>query len=232
MKSIFSLFVAVFSVGVMWFSSLVQAAILPPDVTIGGNVAPATTEVTSTASVSVMSVKALDELHVRATFSDDMDISSVRAKLTKQSDGTAIRVVSLTGVTDMSNAVDITLASNIQEGSAYVLTIISGITSDGRAIKDGALAIKDFITPVPLKKAEMVLNAPPNPNVAIAPSLSTGTTTGAVKTVTTPITPIKTGTGGAASVSIAKELPLTGMNPILLILFAFAITYFLVRRKA
>lgn len=231
MKSIFALFVLFFSVALTGFIASVTAAILPPDVMIGGGI-NVTSASTSTASVFVVSVKALDELHARATFSDDMDISSVRAKLTKQSDSSVIRVVSLTGVTDVPNAVDITLATPIQEGSAYVLTIVSGVSTDGRAIRDGALAIKDFITPVPLKKAELVLNAPPNPNAVTSSSAITGTTTVPPKTTVAPVVPPKNGTGGVASVAITKELPLTGMNPFLLILFAFAVTYFFVRKKA
>ncbi len=231
MKSIFVLFVLLFSVVMMDMIPSASAAILPPEA-ISGSTASATT---STASVAIVSVKAIDDMKIRATFTDDMDIASVRAKLTKQSDSSAIRVLSVTGVTDMPNAVDVLLASSIQEGSAYILTIISGVSTDGRAITDGALAIKDFITPVPLKKAEIVLNAPMNPNAVSTTTpvvVATGTATLA-KTGMALIPPTAPkSTTGALSVAETKELPLTGMNPFLLLIVAFIGTYFFVRKRA
>ena len=230
MKSIFVLFVAVFSVVMMDMIPSTSAAIVPPEVVVGGSVS---TPTTSTASVAIVSVKALDETHIRATFSDDMDIASVRAKLTKQSDSSAIRVMSITGVTEMPDAVDITLAASIQEGSAYILTVIAGISKDGRAITDGALAIKDFITPVPLKKADITFNAPANPNAVSTTStiiVATGMTTFG-KTGGNIPTPQKTATG-STPITEAKELPLTGMNPFLLLILACVGTYFFVRKRA
>ncbi len=124
-------------------------------------------------TLSLDSISVVDDLHVNVTFSEMVDISTLKLKLTKQSDNSNIKLASLTGSLEGQNDIIITLESELQEGSAYTLTVISAIGENGSVITDGALALRDFITPMPLKKYEVVLNAPSNPN---AVQISTGTT--------------------------------------------------------
>lgn len=191
--------------------------------------ADATSFTQVTNNLSIVSVIPIDDMHIRLTFSEDITPESVKIQLTKQSDHTNIRIDSLTGVTDTPNSVTASLMSPLQEGSSYSVTILAAIAKSGSMISDWALAIKDFITPIPLKKSNPpTLNAPSNPNAVVANSGN--------------ITPVQNNSITVVSQSGAsvkppvkelppKELPLTGMNPLFLLLLILPFSYFFLKKR-
>lgn len=180
-------------------------------------------------NLSVKSVKVIDDAHIQVIFSEDIDVSSVKVQLVKQSDHSSFRVMGYTGVVSTPSAVEISLNSNLQEGTSYSITVLSVLGKSGTTISDGALALKDFITPIPLKKsAPPTLNAPSNPN--------------AVTAITGSVSPEKTVSGSVLAVSgsgsedkkpeTPSELPLTGANPLFLLLAILPLSYLFLRKRA
>ena len=152
-------------------------------------------------------------------------MATLKLKITKQGDNSAIKIASMTGSKTDDTIVRITLESELQEWSAYTLTAISAIGKDGSLIKDGALALKDFVTPIPLKRPEPVLSAAPNPNAIL---VKTGTAT----TTVAPERPLVTQpTVKSQVIPPTKELPLTGMNPFYLLIVILPIALFFMRKK-
>lgn len=177
---------------------------------------------TTPASLSLKNIKVLDDHHVRVVFTESVDTESVTLKLNKQSDNSSIRINVLTGVTDSPEAIDLTLEDGLEEASSYSIVAIAAVGISGATITDGAQAIKDFVTPSPLKKVSVILSAPTNPAAVMAKTGSTN-----VK-VDTPLanSPIK------VKPTPTEELPLTGMNPLFLLVIVLPLAYFLLRRRA
>ena len=203
---------------------------ISPSTSIDNLSGPTTTTPTTTNNnLSVKSVKVIDDTHVQILFSEDIDVSSVKVQLVKQSDHSSFRISSYTGVTATPSAVEITLNSNLQEGTSYSITVLSVVGKSGATISDGALALKDFITPIPLKKsAAPVLNAPSNPNAVM---VNSGSVTATQSTLS--VSPSTNGTGATEkNKETPSELPLTGMNPLILLLVILPISYFFLRKRA
>lgn len=191
---------------------------------------PTTPSQTTNNNLSVKSVKVIDDTHVQILFSEDINVSSVKVQLVKQSDHSSFRISSYTGVTATPSAVEITLNSNLQEGTSYSITVLSVVGKSGSTISDGALALKDFITPIPLRKSAVpVLNAPSNPNAVMANS---GLVTATQSTLPTTSSPSVTATGTTGKTTeTPSELPLTGTNPLFLFLAILPISYFFLRKR-
>ncbi len=160
----------------------------------------------------------MDDKHIRVVFTEAVDIESITLKITKQTDNSNLRIASITWVTDAPEAVDVTLDDELVESNSYSVTAIAAVGISGATITDGALAIKDFATPSPLKKSQVILSAPTNPNAVTIKSSTTKPKTQEIpkKDVLVP----------------TDELPLTGMNPFFLIAIILPLTYFLLRRRA
>ncbi len=104
------------------------------------------------------------------------------------------------------------------------MTAIAAVGISGSTITDGAEALKDFSAPVPLKKFAASLSAPSNPAAIIVKDTKTETKDPApVKEEPKKDTPTPAPT---------EELPLTGTNPLFLLLLALPFSYFLLRRRA
>lgn len=173
-------------------------------------------------SLALKSIKVLDDKHIRIVFSETIEAGTVKTQIIKQSDNTSVRVESLTGAIAASDSVDVTLVAPLTEGSTYSITLLSAIGKSGATITDGALAIKDFITPIPLKKSvPTTLNAASNPSAAVSQNTLTKTS------VTSP-----TVVSAEMPLVASNELPLTGMNPLFLLLLIFPFAYMLLRRRA
>jgi hypothetical protein len=183
--------------------------------------------------LSLISIEPIDDMHLQVTFSESVDLDTLKLNIKKQSDNSTLRFATITPVTDRPGTVEVTLESQFEEGSAYTLTIVSAIGESGAVIKDGALALKDFITPIPLKKYEVVMNAPSNPNAVLAQTGTTNTVTvtpapvePAVVPVVPKVEPPKT------APTVTEELPLTGMNPLYILILSLPLVLFIMRRKA
>jgi len=187
-----------------------------------------TTQESSVAELNLESITALDDMHIRVTFSEPVEIDTLKLKITQQLDNSTLKFLSLTGVVDDEFSIDINLESELKEGSAYTLTVISAIGLDGALIKDGALALRDFVTPSPLKKYEVQLNAPANPNAVL---VKTGTISSATGTAPT-ITPLPASAPPVVPLKDVKELPLTGMNPLYILAFLLPVVLIWMRRRA
>lgn len=187
-----------------------------------GSVSAVITDTLAT-PLAVKAIKVSDDMHIRVVFSEAVEVATVKMKLVKQSDGTTIAVNSLTGVDLAPDSVDIVVDSALNEGNAYTLTTISAVGISGSTITDWALAVKDFITPVPLKKsAPVVFNAPSNPTAILVK-------TGAVATKSTASGTVEV---KKEKVVPTEELPLTGMNPLFLLFLALPLAYFSLRKRA
>lgn len=173
--------------------------------------------------LSLKSVSVVDSKKVRITFSDGIDMTSIVLKISKQSDNSTVVISDMSPVKDIPESVDIILTDDLEEWSSYTLTVQAAIGTSGSTIVDGAGALKEFVTPSPLKKATTVLNAPPNPTAVVAQDDPEETETPVEEDV--PVEPVE------ETPVPTEELPLTGMNPIIFLLFALPFSYILLRKK-
>lgn len=65
---------------------------------------------------------------VRVAFSEDIDISSLVLKVTRQSDNSSINLSDIVAVTDSPEAVDVKLEEVLTEGTSYTLTVLAAIS--------------------------------------------------------------------------------------------------------
>ncbi len=75
-------------------------------------------------------------MHVRLDFTENIVIESVRIRIAKQTDGTNIKVESLTGIIDEPNATYVTLVDLLEAGEAYTITVISALSDKGVTITE------------------------------------------------------------------------------------------------
>lgn len=170
-------------------------------------------------------------MHISVTFSSPVDLTTLKLKIIKQSDNSALKILSLSGVMNTPTTTRINLETNLIPSTAYTLTVISAVGNDGSVIRDGALALKEFVTSASLQKYEDILNAAPNPNAILVQSGMNP-----VPSVVTPApktTPIPTISPVIKKdpILVVKELPLTGMNPFFLLIIILPLVLFFVRRK-
>jgi hypothetical protein len=149
----------------------------------------------------------VDDAHVTIAFNQDVVLESVRVRITKQSDGSNVKIDTITGSLLGKNTVTVNLGDLLEPTTAYKITIVSAISESNVVIKDGADALREFSTPALLKKSTPEFNAPANPNAVM------------VKTDTGMNQPTATGKIDT-KVPEPKELPLTGMNPTIFLLIA------------
>ncbi len=173
--------------------------------------------------LSLKSVSVVDSKKIRITFSDGIDMTSIVLKISKQSDNSTVAISDMTPVKNIPESVDILLTDDLEEWSSYTLTIQAAIGTSGSTIVDGAGALKEFVTPSPLKKASTVFNAPPNPTAVVAQDGPEETETPVEEDI--PVEPVE------ETPVPTEELPLTGMNPIIFLLFALPFSYILLRKK-
>lgn len=76
-----------------------------------------------------------DNLHVQVRFSEPVDLLTAKLKLTKQSDNSTLKIASLTGGSQ-ENIIVMNLETELQEGSAYTLTVVSAVGESGSVIRD------------------------------------------------------------------------------------------------
>ena len=175
--------------------------------------------------LSVKTVKVLDSSTVRVTFSDSIDLTSMVLKISKQSDNTSVTISDMTWVLDAPESVDIMLSDELEEGSSYTLTVQAAISISGATIIDGAGALREFVTPSPLKKSNPKLGAAANPWAVMVNTgktvISSPEKNAVVVTKASKKEPIPT-----------EELPLTGMNPLFFLIFALPLAYIALRRQA
>ena len=126
-------------------------------------------------------------------------------------------------MTDAPEAVDLTLEDGLEEASSYSIVAIAAVGISGATITNGAQAIKDFVTPSPLKKSVVTLSAPTNPTAVMTKTGSTNVKKDTSLPLYTPKKDTPTPT---------EELPLTGMNPFLLLVIVLPLAYFLLRRRS
>ena len=126
-------------------------------------------------------------------------------------------------MTDAPEAVDLTLEDGLEEASSYSIVAVAAVGISGATITDGAQAIKDFVTPSPLKKSVVTLSAPTNPTAVMTKTGSTNVKKDTSPPLNTPKKDIPTPT---------EELPLTGMNPFFLLVIVLPLAYFLLRRRS
>ncbi len=176
-----------------------------------------------------MSIAVQDDTHLDITFSLPVSLDTLKLKIVKQSDASSVKIVSLSGSAENPSIIQVTLETVLLPGTAYTLTVVSAVGNDGSVIRDGALALKDFVTPSPLPVYVAILSAAPNPNAVL---VKTGSetpqpvlTTKEIPTVTPQVVVKKD-----PKVEII-ELPLTGMNPLFLLIVIFPLVLFILRKK-
>jgi len=178
----------------------------------------------------VESILATDDRHITLEFNQNIIRESVRVRISKQSDESNVRIESFSGAVD-SNNITIRLTDTLDANTAYKMTIISAISENGIIIRDGADGLKEFVTPIELKRYEPIeLNAPNNPNAVMIddPTPTQDTVINATTTTTTPVVP----SPQPSPSETAEELPLTGMNSLLFIIIAVWLAgVLLLRRK-
>lgn len=215
----------IFTVAVFLLSVSLGTYVSAADTDTGSGSASGAVASGATAELSVKTVKVLDDKHIRIVFTESIDVESVTLKIAKQSNNSAIRINVLTWVTDAPEAVDLTLEDLLTEGSAYSVTVLAAVGTSGSTITDGAQALKDFVTPDPLKKSAPTLSAPPNPAAVIT------TSTGEDEKVTPPLE-VKKPEPKKDTPAPTEELPLTGMNPLWMLLIVFPFAYMILRKRS
>lgn len=77
--------------------------------------------------LSLVSIEPIDDMHLQVTFSEPVDLQTLKLNIKKQSDNSTLRFASINPITDRPSTVDVTLENELEEGSAYTLTIVSAI---------------------------------------------------------------------------------------------------------
>ncbi len=190
-----------------------------------------TTATTNTDALLLSGITVEDDMHITMEFTQNIVIESVRIRIAKQSDGTNIKIDSLTGVLDNTTSVYVSLTDVLEAGEAYTMTVISALSDKWVTITEGTDALSEFAAPKPLKQSLVVFNAPANPSATVAEDTTPEPETTDVSASTTEIdTPVAT---EAPPVPENSELPLTGTNPALfLILSGVLALILLLKRKA
>ncbi|MDD2694041.1 MAG: hypothetical protein PHY14_03845 [Candidatus Gracilibacteria bacterium] len=183
------------------------------------------------ASLKVTSVDTVDNFRLNVIFSERVNLDTVKLKITKQSDNSTLKIASLTGSIEDSSMVGVNLDTELQEGTAYTLTVISVVAESGAVITDGALAIRDFITPTILQKSDESLNAPTNPNAVMTTSTGLTPTTSGLPNLRPVDSTSETATGATPVVPVTEELPLTGMNPFFFLVVILPLAFLLMRKR-
>lgn len=165
-----------------------------------------TTVVQSGFYLSGISVE--DDMHINLEFSENVVVDSVRIRIAKQSDGTNIKVESLTGVLDNPKVVYVSLVDLLEAGESYTMTVISSLSDKWVTITEGTDALSEFTAPDPLKQSLVVFNAPPNPTAT-----TTESTVEPEVVETTEVAAETTTASDEPPTPESNELPLTGMNP-------------------
>lgn len=199
-----------------------------------GTTATGNTNTSAEASANALLLSGVtvdDDMHIRMDFTQNIVIESVRLRIAKQSDGTNIKIESLTGVLDAPMSVYVNLSDLLQAWESYTMTVISALSDKWVAITEWTDALSEFTAPNPLKQALVVFNAPSNPTAVTTETVEE--TPVVEETVETAAT-TTTATGWETPpIPENSELPLTGMNPMILVIlsciFAFAL---IMRRKA
>ncbi len=170
-------------------------------------------------------------------FGEKVQVDTVKVKVVKQSDNSSVDVGDITAEKDakMIDTVKISFTSDLEGGTSYKLTVISATSESWKNIKEWVDAIKEFATPIkaPVAVAQnkptestMTLNAPDNKSAVLSTATPTPTPV-PTKTVTPPVTP------PAVEVPKAPSLPVTGMNPLFLLIIALPVALlFLVKRRS
>jgi methionine-rich copper-binding protein CopC len=175
--------------------------------------------------LTMKSVNVIDSTKIRISFSDSIDMTSIVLKISKQSDNSAIAVGDLQSVKNAPESIDVSLNNELEEWSSYTLTVQAAIGTSGSTIIDGAGALREFVTPSPLKKSEPSLNAPANPSAILVKNADVKK-----ETVLEQNLPSSTSVDGDDPAP-TEELPLTGMNPLFFLILILPIAYILLRRK-
>jgi hypothetical protein len=98
----------------------------------------------------------------------------------------------------------------LEAGVAYTMIIVSAISDTAVIIRDGADALKEFTTPVPLKSSTPItFNAAASKTTTVSKSPDSTSTTLASADSKKPVISNTT-----------QELPLTGMNPFIFMIIA------------
>ena len=69
-----------------------------------------------------------DDMHIQMDFTQNIVVESLRIRIAKQSDGTNIKIDSLTGVLDKPMSVYVSLVDTLEAGEAYTMTVISALS--------------------------------------------------------------------------------------------------------
>ena len=153
-------------------------------------------------------------------------MTSIVLKISKQSDNSSVSIGDMALVKDMPESVDLILSDDLEEGSSYTLTVQAAIGTSGSTIIDGAGALKEFVTPSPLKKANPVLNAAANPGAVLSNN--------GIKATPDVTPPEAEEVPQAVAVETplpTEELPLTGMNPLIFLVLVLPFAYILLPKK-
>lgn len=165
---------------------------------------------------------------LEVTFSQPIQIDSLRVQVTDLATSETIKITSITGATSPMTAT-IHTATDMTPGASYKLTIRTAFAENGTTIAAGTDSIKEFSVPLDL----ISLKAAPNPSAVIA---STGSMPPTTLTSTGPIVlqpshPPVVATG-AMTPKMPEALPVTGVETtLIIILAALAASGLLIFRK-
>ncbi len=181
----------------------------------------------STNSLLLSGVTVDDDTHINMNFTQNIVIESVRIRIAKQSDGTNIKVDSLTGILDMPKSLSVTLVDLLEAWESYTITIISALSDQWIAITEWSDALSEFTTPKPLKQSLIVFNAPTNPTAVTSTSIEAS-----VSNPNNNITDVAGSSTDEAEPTIAnEELPLTGTNPLIFLIISWILALIIVLRR-
>lgn len=217
-----------------------------------GNVFSVSAQTDSALKIMNVQAKFADQIDIG--FNQEVDTSTLRVTIENTLLHTFVIVSNYEPKLDDAKTISIKLGENLQSSATYKLTINSAISTSGQTISAGIDAIREFVTPDKFTSRDTAsstaitsttktdLNASTGTSAPISKTdsqttISTGNTTSSslsqtpskTGATTSTVTDTKSASGSSAlKSSEVKELPTTGSEAIILLVFSIILASFII----
>lgn len=206
------------------------------------SIIPTFAQSNNTLVVEQISIASKNQINV--VFNDQIDASTIRVSIQNQITNESFSPSQTRIKTGNSNIIELLFASDLNTSTTYKLTIISAISKNGKTISAGVDAVKEFITPQDFPKIATPVISQQNTSQA----QNTSSVSGSVEAINNEW---KNQTGNVSGENIwtsqsttddkntpkplpssnAKELPTTGAEVFIFLIFSIIISSIIIWLK-